>query len=49
MKNEKSKLWHKTFGGGVLIALIKEDYTFNLTAAFSEEDVQYGLSTGFAF
>jgi len=49
LKNEKSKLWHKTFGGGVLIALIKEDYTFNLTAAFSEEDVQYGLSTGFAF
>lgn len=49
LKNENSKLWHKSFGGGVLISLIKEDYTFNFAAAVSEEDIQYRLTTGFAF
>jgi outer membrane translocation and assembly module TamA len=50
LKNEESKRWHASYGGGLFIHLINRDITFKLTYAASEEkDYAIYFGTGFGF
>jgi outer membrane protein assembly factor BamA len=41
--------WHKTFGGGIMLSLLKRDYTINFSAAVSAEGTEYYFTSGFPF
>jgi len=50
LKNEETKQWHASYGGGLFMHLINRDITFKLTYAASEEnDFLFYFSTGFGF
>ncbi|HJY64270.1 MAG TPA: BamA/TamA family outer membrane protein, partial [Ignavibacteria bacterium] len=50
LKNEESKKWHASYGGGLFMHLINRDITFKFTYAASEEnDFLFYFSTGFGF
>lgn len=50
LKNEESKKWHASYGGGLFIHLINRDFTFNFTFARSaEQDMLFYFGTGFGF
>ncbi len=48
-KDEDSKIWHPSFGGGLWISFLNRLFTVNLTAVNSKEDLQIYLTTGYMF
>lgn len=48
-RGEQSSLWHASFGGGMWLAPVSDDFTISANVAASGEGLRFDLISGFAF